>query len=63
MTTYTTQQKYDFLCAQLRVRHLDYCENDGLIVLKPSIYFQFPVEMPPGSVDGAIIEAMRDGRN
>lgn len=51
------QEKYDFICRQLAIKHVDHWEKDGLLELKPRIYFQF--DIAPMTVDEAIEMAIK----
>lgn len=61
----TLQQKYDWLCKQMRVRDIDVFECDALLAHKGiTTYFQFPTQEEfPISVDRAIIHAMQEETN
>lgn len=64
MTTPTVEEKYEWLCKQLRVQSVDLWENDALLVMKRrSIYFQFSSDQVPDTVDSAVILAMRENNN
>lgn len=54
----TLQEKYDFICNQLKMTDIDYYEGDGLLQLKSSIYFQLNNVTVPESIDHAIINAI-----
>ena len=60
MATRTVEEKYKFLLELLAVDDVDFWENDALIVLPQSIYFQFPTNTQQSeiSVDWAIEQAM-----
>lgn len=51
----TLQQKYDFLCQQLIIKHVDLWEQDAQLELKNPIYFQFN-ELPE-NIDDALEKA------
>ena len=52
------KERYHFLCKHLRVAHIDYWEKDAMIVLEPTIYFQFNEQDDPKDIHEAIGLAM-----
>lgn len=58
--TYTTEQKYAYICSKLRVTDVDLWEQDALLSLG-STYFQFGGgDVYPPDADTAIVRLMRE---
>lgn len=56
----STEEKYKFLCAQLRISDLDLLDcPDGFLRLKKPIYFQCDLRRVPQTVDEAVVAAIR----
>lgn len=52
----TTEDKYEWLCRQLKIVHVDLWEKDALVSMPEMLYFQF--YDCPTTVDAAIVAAM-----
>ena len=56
---FTTEQKYEWLCSNLKITNIDYWEHDALISLPNNLYFVARNINEVATIDQAVEIAMR----